>query len=667
MKKHHVGVLVESNALVDEGDGVISFPKKLVITDNSEQRNGTKYDIPSMDLSEYKGQITADHTDMLQSVIGKVKGLAKVGNKVVIEAIQYAVKESAYARLAYDLLKGGFSESFSIETYGSLPDKDGIYRDARLIGLSQVVVGNNRNATVNKIVLNSIEQAKKDGLDVDEVEKEFLTEVKINQNHSDPDNNHKDKEDMKFVTIKNSRDFAVMLKFKNAAGDEVEKEVEPGESVDVSEDQKDVVENQLKEAKKPEVDVTQVVKEAVEAATKPLSEELKIFKEAFDKGASEPEFQKAKEAARSTKKNEFSSMSWEDRAVNQIESFRLLSKHGNQEAGATLQTINEVNLEALKEKGLVKNAISIGDLGNYVISPEQLTEIVGFRSDYAGLVETFTFRDTLSTVTQWLKRSGDIDMTHVDYDDAALTGAGYLKPVKSYSATLETMELEELAAVTPVANSATRFLAADILADVNQGYRTDYQRKLAQLIVARLEQAVDGNGNSEVHNTNTDLASVKDFANLIGSVAEKVPNGRLIMNYTSYWKFVARATGAGISGPLANLVNTGNQPNIFGIPVTVVPNDLMPDLDDSATVTHVIDNANVTINHAVFYINPTNFVGRTSGGLMYDLSTDAAYESGGSVYSAFQRNQIVLRGAFFRGGEVSDTTAVAGVLAPGVS
>lgn len=664
MKKHHVGVLVESNALVDEGDGVISFPNKLVITDDSEQRNGTRYDIQSMDTSEYQGQVTADHTDMLQSVLGKVKGLAKIGNKVVIDSIQYAVKENAYARLAYDLLKGGYSRNFSIETYGEPPDENGIYKNAKLVGLSQVVVGNNRNATVNEVVFNSIKQAKEDGLDVEEVEKQFLTELSVEQNHTEP-NNNKDKEDMKFVTIKNSRDFAVTLKYKNANGDDTEKVVEPGDDVDVSEDQVEAVENQLKDAKKPEVDVSEIVKQAIEKEVKPLQEELKTYKEAFDKGAKEPEFKAAE--ARKTAKNEFSKMSWEDRAVNQIESFRLLSKHGDYEAGKTLQTINEVNLEALKKEGLVKNAISIGDLGNYVISPEQLTEIVGFRSNYAPLVDRFTFRDTLSTVTQWLKRSGDINMTHVDYDDAALTSAGYLKPLSSYSATLETMELEELAAVTPVANSATRFLAADILADVNQGYRTDYQRKLAQLIVARLEQAVDGNGNSEVHNTNTDLNSIKDWANLIGSVAERVPNGLLIMNHTSYWKFVSRATGAGISGPLAALVNTGDQPQIFGQQVVVVPNDLLPDIDDSATVTHVVDNANVTINHAVFYVDPSNFVGRTSGGLMYDLSTDAAYESGGSVYSAFQRNQIVLRGAFFRGGAVSNEEEVAGILAPGVS
>lgn len=665
--KHHVGVLVEKNALVDEGDGLIRFPNKLVITDNSEQRNGTRYDIATMDTSEYKGQVTADHVDQLDSIIAKVKGLAKIGNKIVIDAIQYAVDVNARARLAYDLLKSGFSTDFSVETYGEPPDDRGIYHNAKLIGLSQVVVGNNRNATLNQVVYNSIQQSKADGLDVTDVEKEFLTDVTINQDHRI--NNNKEKEML--VTVKNGRDFAVLVKYKNADGADTETEVPPGGDVEVPDGEKAAVENQFKDAKAPEKkdDNLDAVKNMLAEALKPLQEKIDAVEQNnFDQGAKEPQFVIASNSntTRITG-NKFSEMNWEDRAVNQIESFRRMEKQGDHEAGKTLRQINEVNLSLLKKEGLVKNAITIGDLGNYVISPEQLNEIVGFRSNYGDLVDVFTFRETLSTVTQWLKRAGDIDMTHVDYDDADITSSGYLKPVSTYSATLETMTLEELAAVTPVANAATRFLAADILGDVNRGYRTDYQRKLAQLIVARLEQAVDGNGNSEIYNTNTDLAAVKDFATVIGSVAEKVPNGRFIMNHKSYWQMVRTAAGAGISGPLANLVSTGAQANLFGIPVTLVPNDLLPTLNTAETKTFAIEGSNVTINHAVFYVDPSNWVGRTSGGLMYDLSTDAAYEVSGTVYSAFQRNQIVLRGSFFRAGDVSDETEVAGLLSPGVS
>lgn len=666
MKKHRASLLVEINGFVDEGDGLITFPNKLILSDDSKQRNGTRYDISSMDISEYRGQVTADHVDMLQSIIGKVKSISKVGNKIVVDAIQYAVKENPLARLAYDLTKGGFTDSFSIESYGPLIDDEGVYKDAKMIGLSQVVVGNNKNATINQVVLNSIQQSKDDGLDVSELESTLL---KGEQAQGSQVNNNK--ESIMFVTVKNSRDFAILVKYKNASGEDTEREVNPGEGVDVSEEQKDEVENQIKNAQAPAKNTVDadVIKNAIAEAVKPLQEKLEtVEKQAFNTQVTEPEFVISTQSnGVIVKKNEFVAMPWEERAVNQIESFRRLEKQGDYEAGKTLRAINEANLGLLKKEGLVKNAITIGDLGNYVISPEQLNEIVGFRSNYGDLVEAFSFRETMSTVTQWLKRSGDIDMTHVDYDPASITDAGYLKPISTYSATLETMELEELAAVTPVANAATRFLAADILGDVNQGYRTDYQRKLAQLIVARLEQAVDGNSNSEVYNTNTDVNALKDFTNVIGSVAERVPNGRFIMNHKSYWQLVSRILGAGAAGALGNIFNTGNAGNPLGIPVTLVPNDLLPTLNTAETKTFVIEGSNVTINHAVFYVDPSNWVGRTSGGLIYDLSTDAAYESGGTVYSAFQRNQIVLRGSFFRAGQVSDENEVAGILSPGVS
>lgn len=625
MNKHTTDVLVEKNALVDEGDGLIRFPNKLVITDDTEQRNNTRYDIPSMDMSEYKGQVTADHTDMLGSIIAKVQGLAKIGNKVTIDAIQYAVKENALARLAYDLLKGGYSTDFSIETYGEPYDDSGVYKNAKLIGLSQVVVGNNRSATLNQVVYNSIQQSKEDGLDIEDVEKLTNKETNVSKEET-----------------------------PQADAPRVDEPV-PTPVVPVV-----PVADPT-----PTEDNTLAIKQMFESLQAKVD---KMEQSAFDKGAQEPKFTIATNGnSGQIVKTGFEGMDWEDRAVNQIESFRRMEKQSDPEAAKTLRAINEVNLSLLKKEGMVKNAITIGDLGNYVIAPEQLSEIVGFRSNYGSLVNMFTFRETLSTVTQWLKRSGDINMTQVDYDDAAITSSGYLKPVSSYTATLETLQLEELAAVTPVANAATRFLAADILSDVNKGYRTDYERKLAQLIVVRLEQAVDGNGNSTIYSTTSDVNAMKNFTSVIASIAEQVPNGRLIMNHKSYWQMVSRATGAGISGPMSNLINTGEQANLFGMPVTLVPNDLLPTLNTAETRTFVVEGVNQVVNHAVFFVDPSNFVGRTSGGLMYDLSTDAAYETGGVVYSAFQRNQIVLRGAFFRGGKVSNTTEVSGLLSSGVS
>ena len=81
LKKSHVDVPVTKNAFVDEGDGVVSFPQGLTITDDTEQRNGTKYDIESLDIGEYQGQLTADHVDMLDRLIGGVEGVEKKQKK----------------------------------------------------------------------------------------------------------------------------------------------------------------------------------------------------------------------------------------------------------------------------------------------------------------------------------------------------------------------------------------------------------------------------------------------------------------------------------------------------------------------------------------------------------------------------------------------------------
>src|SRR5690606_20324667 len=104
-------------------------------------------DIKSLNIENYPGQLTADHRDSLGTLIGKVDGVEKKGNRVSIKSIKYAIKENPYARLAYDLLVGGFSNSFSIETIGPWPsEEDMTYKDHELVGLSQVVVPNNYNA-----------------------------------------------------------------------------------------------------------------------------------------------------------------------------------------------------------------------------------------------------------------------------------------------------------------------------------------------------------------------------------------------------------------------------------------------------------------------------------------------------------------------------------------
>ncbi len=680
-KQNLVDVLVEKNSFVDEGDGVVSFPKGLVITDSSEQRNGTKYDIKTLEIDEYQGQMTADHIDQLDRIIAGVEGLEKVGKKVIIRKINYLVNENPLARLAYNLLLNPkVPTNFSIETYGPWPDEsDDTYYHAKLVGLSQVVVGNNRSATVNAIVANSLAQSKEDGLDVSELEGllEQETEVSVEAKHKTDDqannSNKEEEDDTMFVTIKNSRDFALKVKYKNAAGDDAEAELQPGQTLDVSEDQKDNVEAQVKEAEAPKAPTAEkdeddkksdnAFAKALEDALKPLREQLsKVEQNAFDKKATEPKFKKTENDADD---DDFKSMSWQERHGKQINAAWDLLKRHDTSAAQVLNQINEVNLAELKKDKKVSNSMTIADFGNFVISRELLTEIEGCRNDYTPLIQATNWKETLSTQMAWLKRQGDINMQEVEFCDD--DNDGNLKPISEYSASIETSNLTELAAVTPVCNAATRFLAADLLADVAEGYRNDYDRKRAQLVIARLEQAVEENGNSVVFDTNPNVEALVSLLNAWKEIANCTPNGTFIMNTSSYATILGYALRAGVNGPLSAIFTTGDQPRMFGRPYIVVSDDLMPSLDSAATVTIPVDGANVTVNHAVFYANLNNFTGRTSGGLQYDLSTEAAYEDNGTVKSAYQRNELVLRGSFFRGGAIKDTDQVAGILSPGVS
>src|SRR5690606_3885388 len=93
-----------------------------------------------------------------------------------------------------------------------------------------------------------------------------------------------------FVTIQNSRDFAVSIQYKNAAGDECNKTLNAGESVDVSEDQKELVEKQIADAQAPQAE------EAKEenSLDKVLAELQEVKKQIANSGIKEPEYKKEK-------------------------------------------------------------------------------------------------------------------------------------------------------------------------------------------------------------------------------------------------------------------------------------------------------------------------------------------------------------------------------------
>lgn len=636
---------------VDQGDGVVFFNKPLTITSQTEQWNGTVYDIETMDVSAYKGLLTIDHSESVKDIVGKIVGLKKEEKKVTIDGIDFAVGSSALAMWAKEMLLGGYVTDFSIETIGPLPDENNVYKNSKLIGLSMVIVGNNKLATVGSLTQKIFNDAKKNGLEVNTLENFLGLSIDKSVTLADTAN-------MKYKNIKNTRDFAVPVSYKNAADENATITLLPNDGVDVTEDQAESVQAQIDKAEAP------VKKESEsEQINKDLMEKMeKLEKTIFDNAAKEPEFKKINVTKT---EQEFKGMNYKERAGKQINCAWEMLKGNNMEAGRKLYELNVFHVDELKKAGKIDNSVTIGDFGNFVISPELLRDIEGHRSNFTPLLSRLDYRETLSLQMAYLKRNGDVDMSEVEMcDDGA---DGNLKSVSDYTADITTKNLHELAAVTPVCNSATRFLAVDLLADVTQGYRTDYDRKRAQLFIARLQQAVNSTGNKVAYNKTSDVTSLKSWIETWIKVQEEIMNGVFIFSQKTYGELLMGAIGAGINGPLAGLFTTGDQPLIAGAPYIIVPNELLPTLNSGETKSFVVEGTSVTIDQAVFYVDLNTFTGRTSGGLMFDLSTEAAYEENGTVKSAFQRNELVLRGSFFRNGAVKDEDKVASMYAAGIS
>lgn len=728
---------VTKNSYKDEGEGIVSFPNGLCISDNNVQRNGTRYDIDSLDISKYQGQLTADHEDKLKNIIGRVEGVEKKNGRLTVNKIVYAVKQNPYARLAYDLLVGGFSNAFSTETVGpSANSTDGTLYNHELVGLSQVVCPNNYSAIINT-VHNSLEKAKNDGLDVEGIEEQFLplnketkmdddkTEIieetpvveapveeptveepEVVENEAEKAEEAEEAEEAKEAEIEEATEEVEATEepeieeVENEADkeekDAEEAEKEPEEAEDKKEEEEkeeetkeenEISDKQVAElfdkidsltelvtkmtGENPTVEgVEEIVEDDLNEATdkieNKIEEETSMNKEEIQNAIAEAlkgYFNAAPAEAPAFKKDEnkaeIADLNWKDRYNKQVNAAWEAFRAGSIEARKTLNEINEVNLGALKEEGIAKNSMTIASMGNFVIPPEMYREIVGKRTDYTAIIEATDWKETDSLEFAWLKRNGDIDMKNVALcDDGA---NGNLKPISEYTATPQTGKLEEMAAVTVVCNAATRFFAVDLLADVAAGYRNDYDRKRAQLVIAKLEQAVAESGQSVKYAPKTDTAAMVAWLEAIAEISDSSVNGTLVFNNKTFAQLKAHALEAGVNGPLSHIFTDGEIPQIFGTRFIVVPNDLMPTIESDDQVAFTVEGKVVPITHAVFYADLSEFVGYTSGGLQYDVATEASYEVNGAVRSAYQRNELVLRGSFFRGGAIKDTSRVAGI------
>ena len=680
--KHRVGLTIEKNALGDEGEGIIRFPGGQIIIDGQTLRNGRKYDIESMVLDEYAGQVTADHWDSLETIVGKVINVRKDGDAVKIDGIQFAMN-SAAGRLAHDLMADGFLTDMSVETYGPWPDEsDDTYYKAKLIGLSVVVVGNSRSARVKQLVRNSLAKAKEDGLDTSAVEAavdikpepEPKPEPPAPQPAAAPAKqaastaNKQDEQPM-FKTIKNSRDFAIKITYKNAAGDEVSAELAPGATVDVSEDQAEAVEKQINEAQAPKPDFKADIAEAVNAAVAPLTEKVtELEKKQFNSQAHAPEPQKAQPgevpAGPSVNKNKFEDMDWRERVGFQINA----SVNKDFASMQKLHEMNEYHLEKLKEAKIVNSALTLTDFSDFVLPPEMITEIQGQHSNYSPLLAAFPFQETLRLKMQWLERSGDIEMTDVSMIDENTNSN--LKPISEYATTTRSTELKEFAAVTPVDASAIRFSAIDIISDVAAAYRRAYDYKLAQSVIGRLEQAVEYNGNTVPFSLlGGEVSALTSLVDAWAEIAEFTPDGTFLLSTASVARIMKAQIKAGTNGPLVEVFTKGPDGRSLFLdrPYILVPSSLLPTVDTNQTKTLSFEGNTVTVNNGIFYVDPTVWKGRVSGGLNYSVSDQAAYEQSGTVKSAFQRDQVLFRGYGYRASAILDRSQVSAIGALGVS
>lgn len=342
----------------------------------------------------------------------------------------------------------------------------------------------------------------------------------------------------------------------------------------------------------------------------------------------------------------------------------------NIDAAQKLAKINKFNFEEKKNKienGSDIEVMTIETADDFVLPYEVDNMIHGKRTNYSAILDAVEYQTTDRLTFAWATREGDIDMQNVALcDDGA---DGNLKPISTYELKKGVAQMEELAAVTPICDNATKYLAVDILSDVAAGYRNDYDRKLAQLVIVRMQQAVNKTGNSVELEGTTSIEKLVEFIKATTKVSDSVVNGTFVFNAKTKAQLVEYLFSAAAEGELGkDTMTTGEFPTIFGYPYIVVPNDLMPTLGEGDTKSFKAMNNEtgsidtVTINSPVFYGDLDEFRGKVSGGLKYDVSAEAAYEvADGSVHSAWQRNELILRGSFLRGGYIANQGAFAGL------
>ena len=433
-----------------------------------------------------------------------------------------------------------------------------------------------------------------------------------------------------------------------------------------SEESEEETEKEDAEQKEPqEIKENKMTKEELQEILNSFKAE--VVNEILDAKVEEP---KVEETEAEEKNEPEVEKNWRKRYNEQIACAWNAYRLHNIDAAQKLAKINKFNFEEKKNKienGSNIEVMTIETADDFVLPYEVDNMIHGKRTNYSAILDAVEYQTTDRLTFAWATREGDIDMQNVALcDDGA---DGNLKPISTYELKKGVAQMEELAAVTPICDNATKYLAVDILSDVAAGYRNDYDRKLAQLVIVRMQQAVNKTGNSVELEGTTSIEKLVEFIKATTKVSDAVVNGTFVFNAKTKAQLVEYLFSAAAEGELGkDTMTTGEFPTIFGYPYIVVPNDLMPTLGEGDVKSFKAMNNEtgnidtVTINSPVFYGDLDEFRGKVSGGLKYDVSAEAAYEvADGSVRSAWQRNELILRGSFLRGGYIANQGAFAGL------
>lgn len=694
-----------NGARISQNDPLtVLFDTPQVITNGERQKDGTFYDIPTLDInSRWNGKLMDDHeygwSNRLGTVIGAQKDAAS--NSVTIAGVKFS-RANPKSQLAMDMMLEGLVE-FSTGTLG-LTEDDGARRNHEVYELSLVGVGNNDAAAMNDADL--LTTAAKNGID--------LSKYNLNKGTTP----------MKKFKVYNVNSFAVKLKHKNDAGQEQEVEVPANSSADLeSATPQEEVQAQLDSAQAPVAPTDGEGNPQPAPAPAPSPAPGEQGGGAATNGVTPEAFAALTNAFEALKtsmntpvtaqpgtvddKRNLGNESMKDKVKNMTPGQRLYKQIMLERNGAgsgknsdEYRAINEFNADQLVSKGLFSDEMatnamddSAGSLGGLIPPYELLDKIAQCETNYDAFLNAFGFNDA-GLSYGWNVGIGDIDFQPT----------GYCAPSAQdgLEVGLQNRTQERLATHSVICNKVSRFSPVNVINFVASRYQQAYKRALVAFALAEMQVAVDMRVTGWNRASGTDVAAdptgsvdypaagqqdqIRAAVGIFTALSDCVQGGTYVMNAQTAAKLILDFNLAGQGDTQANggttrVNNYGALGVALGGTVVIVPNNMLPTLGTNGTVTvarSTEGGGNVTIDHAVFYTSTDNWYGVTNGALQFDVDSFGSYEvtvsktvtggGGGTVSvtetrSAKQRGETVLFGEMYRGGGIFDFRSIGGIKA----